>query len=240
VYFFGHLGHKSHAEVKYEESSESSTSSTGPSINYLKALRNPRFGLLIVFALTIGVGRQVLSTFLPYYLTEDIGLSAGQFGQVYLIYCLFTIALLYIGPSILSRMSAPAMLYAGLALMTGRTVLFALIRPSRTCPLQATLIELLGAGSFVLTHLAGVREAAACAPPGLEAGYQAIYSAAYVQFPAVLCSFFGGFIYRAFGGQFLMRLTAYFTMGTFVFVNLAFLKHFSYRIGRFLGFTTGS
>lgn len=196
-----------------------STHST-PIETYLATMLQLRFLLFLLMVLSIGIGRQVATTFIPYYLSEEVGLEKGQYGGAYLGSSLLTILLLYCGPFLLQRLSGHAMLMVGLGAMTLRLAAYALLRPSPTCRWQVMAIEMLGSTSFAFTHPAGVREAAACAPPGWEAAFQAAYTCAYVQFPAIFGSILGGFIYRRYRGAALMRVTALFSAFSFVLILL--------------------
>lgn len=189
------------------EGDTASTHSTSVRV-YVATMLRPRFLLFLLMVLPIGVGRQIATTFLPYYLSKEIGLSGGKYGSAYLGSSLLTILLLYCGPLFLSRLSGHTMLLVGLGAMTLRLTAYTLLTPSSACPWQTMIIEMFSSISFAFTQPAGVREAAACAPPGWEAAFQAVYTCAYVQFPAVFGSILGGLIYRKYGGAMLMRVTA--------------------------------
>lgn len=206
-------------EASTLEGDTTSTHST-PVRVYVATMLRPRFLLFLLMVLPIGVGRQIATTFIPYYLSKEIGLSGGKYGSAYLGSSIFTILLLYCGPLFLSRLSGHTMLLVGLGAMTLRLTAYTLLTPSAAGPWQTMLIEMFSSISFAFTQPAGVREAAACAPPGWEAAFQAVYTCAYVQFPAVFGSILGGIIYQRSGGAMLMRVTALYSALSFALIIL--------------------
>ena len=194
-------------ESEWKEDTKTVASTTSL-MTYFRTLTQARFIFFLSIILSIGVGRQVLSLYLPYYLSEDLKLSSGRVGQVYLLSNLISPIFLFTGPYFLARMGVRPMLWVGLMSLTLRLLAYSIITPGRACFLVVMLIELLSGVSFSFTHLSGVREASACAPPGWEATFQAVYTLFYVQFPAVFVSLGGGWIYRWYGGIIVMRLSA--------------------------------
>lgn len=183
-------------------------SSTTSLMTYLRTLTQARFIFFLSIILSIGVGRQVLSLFLPYYLSEDLKLSPGRIGQIYLLSNLISPIFLFTGPYFLARMGVRPMLWVGLMALTVRLFAYSIITPGQACFIIVMLIELLNGISFSFTHLSGVREASACAPPGWEATFQAVYTLFYVQFPAVFVSLGGGWMYKWYGGLLVMQTSA--------------------------------
>jgi Na+/melibiose symporter-like transporter len=175
-----------------------------PKINfmtYLKTLVRPRFVFLLLTILASGFGRQVLTLFLPHYLSKDLGLSDRAIGRAYLGSSLFSILFFFISPYALSRFGVRMMLLVGQCALLTRLSIYAFLSPGS---IAVPFIELLNGMAYSCTHVAAVKEAGACAPLGWEAAFQAAYGCAHVQFPAVFISLLGGYLYRIYGGRLLL------------------------------------
>lgn len=211
------LGVPSSARKKSDdsESTENITTET-PSLSntfldQVRIIATPRFLLFLSVILAIGMGRQIMTFYLPAYLSDTLNLEREQISRVYMCSALFSIIFLFSGPVILRKLGVRPMLLVGLGAMTIRMVSYRFV----TQYYQVILVELLNGTSFSFTHMGGVREAAQCAPPGWEATFQAIYTAAYVQVPAVFGTFIGGYIYEKYSGGTLIWGTACISMVAF-------------------------
>ena len=118
------------------------------------------------------------------------------------------------------------MLLVGMIALTVRLGAYSIMEPGKACAWRVFLIELLNGVSFSFTHLAGVKEAALCAPPGWEATFQAIYTAAHVQLPAIFISFLGGYVWKWWGGRVLLQIT----FGVEVVALGVYLMHIAFTV----------
>jgi predicted MFS family arabinose efflux permease len=189
---------------------------TASILDTIRVIATPRFLLFLSVILAIGMGRQIMNLFLPAYLADTVGLEQDQIGRVYLCSSFFSIIFLFSGPYLLRKLGVRLMLLVGLGAMTIRLGAYSYVS-SRYAVIA---VELLNGISFSFTHMGGVREAARCAPEGWEATFQALYTATYVQIPAVFGSFIGGYLYEKYTGAALLWGAACVSAGAFVLFSI--------------------
>ncbi|PJF18654.1 Major facilitator superfamily permease [Paramicrosporidium saccamoebae] len=182
----------------------------------IRVIASPRFLLFLSVILSIGMGRQIMNLFLPTYLASTVGLEKDQIGRVYLCSSFFSIIFLFSGPYLLRKLGVRLMLLVGLGAMTIRLGAYNYVTDRHA----VIAVELLNGISFSFTHMGGVREAAQCAPEGWEATFQALYTATYVQIPAVFGSFIGGYLYEEYTGAVLLWGAACVSAGAFVIFSI--------------------
>jgi len=194
-------------------------------VTYVKIIAQPRFLYFLLIILSIGVGRQVLSLFIPHYMRNTLLLNSDEIGTIYMVSSFSSLPFLFLAPHLLKRFGTAMMLVIGTVALAFRLGSYGwLLQPGPTCPYRVTLIEALNGISFSFVHMAGVREAGKCAPTGWEATFQAVYSSAYTQFPAIFVSLGGGWLYKIYGGRFMMQLATYMTVLSLGLLLLKFLS----------------
>ncbi|PJF18653.1 Major facilitator superfamily permease [Paramicrosporidium saccamoebae] len=181
---------------------ESSEANVG-FFKYLETLGQRNFLLFLLVILASGFGRQTLAIFLPNYLSEELGLSSGQVGNAYLMGTMFSVLFYFAAPYALSHLGIWPMLLIGQLSLVARLASYAFLTPT---PSMVPFIELLNGMAYSFTHLAAVQQVSLSAPPGWDAAFQAAYGCAHVQFPAVVCSLVGGYIYKYYRGRWLLTV----------------------------------
>jgi Na+/melibiose symporter-like transporter len=170
---------------------------------YLETLGQRNFLLFLLVILASGFGRQTLAIFLPNYLSKELGLSDGQVGNAYLMGTMFSVLFYFAAPHALSHLGVWPMLLIGQLSLVARLASYAFLTPT---PSTVPFIELLNGMAYSFTHLAAVQQVSLSAPPGWDAAFQAAYGCAHVQFPAVICSLVGGYIYKQYKGRWLLTV----------------------------------
>lgn len=164
-------------------------------------------------AFTTGIGRQLLQFFLSTHLDKNLGIKEGT-GNIYLFNCLSSVFLFWTGPIFLRKIGKRIMLLLGILAMVIRLSMYAFILDKNSSHLHVKVVftELFNGLSFVLTHLAGVKEAGDCAPIDWEATFQSTFQCIYVQLPAVLTSLGGAILSKDGDSLHPIRITALFSM----------------------------
>ncbi len=171
-----------------------------------RVISTPRFLVFLGVVLSIGMGRQMCNLLQPHYIERTLLVPGGDIAWGNFSSCAITILCLLAGPFLLASLSTRVMLIIGLLAFCTRLVI--LLSLKANCGILAVMgVDFFSGISYAFTHMAGVREAAAAAPPGWEATFQALYTCAYVQLPAVFAALVGGHIYYFVGGRALFLYT---------------------------------
>lgn len=175
-----------------------------------------KIAFVLSCAFTTGIGRQLLNFFLSTHLKDTLKISEG-IGNIYLINCISSVVLFWTGPIFLKRIGKRLMLLLGILAMIIRLSVYAFLidKDSSNKHMKVVGAELFNGLSFVLTHLAGVKEAGDCAPLDWEATFQSAFQCTYVQLPAVITSL-GGSLLAAESSLPPIRFAAFFTAVSFV------------------------
>ena len=203
-----HLGVPDEGAIHKSSQLDSSTfKGTQDSSNFrdiIRALNNRQFFFFFYVVLSTGFGRQTLAIYLPHFMAKELRLSDWQVSMSFAGSCFFSLIFYFISPYALRKLGVwPMFLVGQLALIT-RLAFYSMVQPG-TPTLLIQSMELLNGFAYSCTHVAGVEEASRLAPEGLTATFQGAYACAHVQIPAIFISAIGGYIFKHYGGQMLLK-----------------------------------
>lgn len=197
----------------------------------LMLLSNPNFMFMLLVVFMTGSARAVMTTFLSAYWDSNMKLSELEIAIASNFGIFLEIVIFLIGPNLIRVCGIYWMLILAQTCMVVRCWAYVLLSENhKNRCLLVWAIELLKGLSFGFAQSAGVKLAADCAPPGLEATAQALYSSVYSQLPTIITAFIGG----RMENQLLFIVTACVSS---VALLLFIVKYFCDGSIRILGFT---
>lgn len=207
-----------------------STTKKGRKRPIVRLLTNPNYLFMLLVVFMSGSARAVMTTFLSKYWLNDMKLTdfnaslAANFG------ILMEIVIFFFGPWLIGTFGIYWMLIFAQLAAVMRVWAYVLLPATSKNYWMVYLIELLKGVAFGFTQSAGVKLAADCAPVGLEATAQALYTSVYSQLPAVITAFVGGRVYGIYGAGLLFLVTAIISTAALVLFVVKYLFDGSIRL----------
>lgn len=173
-------------------------SGTPPNVDIRAAagtlLRDRRWAIFLGCTILMGCSSAVMHNFLALYL-QDLGASSEQIGLTFMLSSLSEMPVMALSPLLLRRWGSRPLLVVGGFFFVLRSLLSALA----PTPELAIAAQLLHGPCFALLWTAGVLEARALAPRGLETTAQSLFGTAVFGIGGAIMSTAGGLLYRDFG-----------------------------------------
>jgi MFS family permease len=149
-----------------------------------------------------------MTNFLAIFWKREMGLSNKQIAGGAISGIVLEVLIFFFGPEVSAFFGCHWMLLIAQAAMAARSWLYWAMPDEKGWYWAVLAVELLKGVAFGFTHLAGVKTAAAAAPPGLQATSQSIYNSIYAQLPAVIAAFVGARLYSKLGPHHLFLIVA--------------------------------
>lgn len=170
-------------------------------------LTDPGYLFFLLAVFMTGLARATMTNFLSLFWKKDMHLTNKQIGGAAIAGVVLEVFIFFFAARFAFLGNYWMLLLAQLS-MALRSWFYAVMPDSPAWYPAVLANELFKGTAFGFTHLAGVKTAAAAAPPGLQATSQAIYNSIYAQLPAVIAAFVGAQLYDRWDAHVLFTVVA--------------------------------
>jgi len=174
-------------------------------------LKNPRWILFLILAVTGGAALAAVNNYL-YPFMKELGASELTMGLAMLVGTISEIPVLFFGSHLITRLKLNGLFFLAMAVTGLRLILFAASRR----PVFILAVQLLNGLTFSIMWMAGVSYADEQAPKGLKTTTQGLFNAAVMGIGTAVGGFLGGPLLDSLGGRNL-----YLIFGTAVLIMVA-------------------
>lgn len=174
----------------------------------LVLITNPSYLFFLLAVFMTGLARTTMTNFLALYLDQGMKLNKKKIAVAATFGIFLEVIIFFFGIDVSAWLGNYWMLVLAQAATALRSWLYFLMPDDKKWYPAVLAVELLKGVAIGFTHLAGVKTAAAAAPPQLQATSQSIYSSIYAQLPAVIAAFVGALLYKRMGPHALFLIVA--------------------------------